>query len=204
MAAWTTLESQLTSQIHGRDSLLDDVGMLGRHLDDVGALSLEAGAHLIFRTQRHEPSGEGCWGTHSIVCLSSICVQVGYAMLLLLATGCVVVVSWEWTVKWERQEKYRAEALLPHLWSQHLHPATRRRRELRHDHFLTTRNKSAPRRHLSGPINDDRACKMSTSLTSAPSPSSKYSRSRKLHFVIIFSPSHVTGMMGCSNERVPS
>ena len=49
-------------------SLLDGVGVFGGHLNHVGGLRLEAGAHLVLGAQRDEASCEGSWGAHSIVC----------------------------------------------------------------------------------------------------------------------------------------
>jgi hypothetical protein len=49
-------------------SLLDDVGKLGRHFDNIGGVSLEAGAHFVLGPKRDEAPRERSWGAHSIVC----------------------------------------------------------------------------------------------------------------------------------------
>lgn len=48
-------------------SLLDDIGKLGWHFDNVDAVCLEAGAHLVLGPQRDEASGKRRWGAHSII-----------------------------------------------------------------------------------------------------------------------------------------
>jgi hypothetical protein len=50
-------------------SLLDSVGKLGRHFDDIGGVSLKAGAHFVLGPQRNEAPRERSRGAHSIVCV---------------------------------------------------------------------------------------------------------------------------------------
>ena len=49
-------------------SLLDNVGMLCRHLDDIDDVRLQAGAHFVFSPQWDETPGDGCEAAHCIVC----------------------------------------------------------------------------------------------------------------------------------------
>lgn len=48
-------------------SLLDNIGKLGWHFDDIDAVRLKAGPHLVLGPQRDEASYEGRWGAHSII-----------------------------------------------------------------------------------------------------------------------------------------
>lgn len=48
-------------------SLLDNIGKLGWHFDNVDAVSLEAGAHFVLGPQRDEVSRKRRWGAHSVI-----------------------------------------------------------------------------------------------------------------------------------------
>jgi hypothetical protein len=54
-------------------SLLDNIGMLGRHLDDVHDVRLQAGAHFVLGPEGHEAAGERGGGrvTHGTACRAS-------------------------------------------------------------------------------------------------------------------------------------
>ena len=49
-------------------SLLDNIGMLCRHLDDIDYVRLQAGAHFVFGPQWDETPGVGSEVAHCIVC----------------------------------------------------------------------------------------------------------------------------------------
>ena len=53
-------------------SLLDNVGMLCRHFDDIDDMRLEAGAHFVFGPQWDETPGGGHEVAHCIACKLSI------------------------------------------------------------------------------------------------------------------------------------
>ena len=48
-------------------SLLDNIGMLCRHFDDINDMRLQAGAHFVFGSQRDETPGDGSDVAHCIV-----------------------------------------------------------------------------------------------------------------------------------------
>ena len=53
-------------------SLLDNVGMLRRHFDDIDNMCLETGAHFVFGPQWDETPGRDHEVAHCIVCRLSI------------------------------------------------------------------------------------------------------------------------------------
>lgn len=59
-------------------SLLDNIGMLRWHFDDVDNVRLEAGAHFVFGPQGNETPGEGSGVAHCIVCK----LRLGYDLVL--------------------------------------------------------------------------------------------------------------------------
>lgn len=65
-------------------SLLDRVGKLCWHLDDVDAVHFEAGPHFVFGPQGHETPGEGGWGAHCI-CLAVVAVVAVVDVVIIVA-----------------------------------------------------------------------------------------------------------------------